>query len=94
MYIVREERQKAAYVEREETGELRRRGKGRTAGRELETHTTKVREEAKAEELAGKEKLKKTYVRRWRGRRLRIGEERCTSCLGRSPLVRLVLSVN
>ena len=35
MYIVREEKQKAAYVERGETGELRRRGEERTAGREL-----------------------------------------------------------
>ena len=66
MYIVREERQKAAYVEREETGELRRRGKGRTAGRELETHTTKVREEAEVEKPPGKEKRKKPYLRRWR----------------------------
>ena len=46
-------------MERGETGELRRKGKGRTAGRELETHTTKVREEAKAEKLAGEEILKK-----------------------------------
>ena len=46
-------------MERGETGELRRKGKGRTAARELKTHTTKVREDAKAEKLAGKEKLKK-----------------------------------
>ena len=46
-------------MERGEAGELRRKGKERTAGRELKTHTTKVREEAKADKLVGKEKLKK-----------------------------------
>ena len=39
-------------MERGETGDLRRKGEGQTAGRELERHTTKMREEAKADTLA------------------------------------------